>query len=120
MLIKSLDKCPEIIAGDQTTLRELLHPARDDVALRSSLAHARVQPGVWTLRHALSTVEIYYILRGQGIMEIDGEQREVTTGDAIYIPPHGKQRIFNSGTGILEFLCLVDPAWRAEHETVGE
>lgn len=53
-------------------------------------------------------------------MEIDGEQRPVGVGQAVYIPPGGKQRIRNTGAGDLEFLCIVDPAWRPEDERVLE
>jgi mannose-6-phosphate isomerase-like protein (cupin superfamily) len=120
MLAKSLESCPEIIAGDGTELRELLHSARDDVSCPFSLAHARLPVGSWSLLHALKTTEVYYILAGRGRMEIDGEQRDVEPGDTIYIPPQGRQRILSLGPQPLEFLCIVDPAWRAEDETVLE
>jgi len=118
MLVKPLGSSREITAGDGTTLRELLHPARDPAAVRYSLAHARLAVGKWSDLHTLTTTEVYYILSGRGLMEIDGEQREVKPGDAIYIPPRGKQRIRSLGPDDLEFLCIVDPAWRAEDERV--
>jgi len=120
MLVKSLESCMEFTAGDATRLRELLHPARDPAVMRYSLAHARLAGGVWSNLHVLTTSEVYYIIAGQGTMEIDGERCEVSAGDAIYIPPHGKQRIFSRGPEDLEFLCIVDPAWRAEDETILE
>lgn len=83
-----------------------------------SLAHARLAPGRWSDLHVLKGTEVYYILAGRGTIEIDGEQREVDPGDAIYIPPNGRQRIFSRGPDDLEFLCIVDPAWRAEDESV--
>jgi mannose-6-phosphate isomerase-like protein (cupin superfamily) len=118
MFVKSLADCPEIIAGDYTRLRELLHPARDAAKINYSLAHAKVAIGMWSALHALETSEVYYILRGYGIMEVDQEQRAVFPGEVIYIPPQAKQRIFATGPDELEFLCIVDPAWRAEDETV--
>jgi len=118
MLVISLDECAEFIAGDNTILREVLHPAKQDVALRYSLAHASVRPGEVSLPHRLATSEVYYILAGNGIMYIDGEQAEVGPGQTIYIPPHGVQAIHNTGDSDLKFLCIVDPAWRAEDEEV--
>ena len=118
MFVKSLDSCREFIGGDNTVLRELLHPDHDPVSLRYSLAHARLVAGKWSDLHRLTTSEVYYILSGRGRMEIDGEPRDVQPGDAIYIPPRAKQRILALGPEQLEFLCIVDPAWKAEDETV--
>jgi len=118
MLIKPLSSCAEFVAGDHTRLREMLHPNRDRVELRYSLAHAELEPQSWSSLHRLSHSEVYYILAGRGTMEIDGEHHEVGPGDTIYIPPQAAQRIFSHGPGTLEFLCIVDPAWRAEDEEV--
>ena len=118
MLIQKLNDCPEFIAGDGTQLRELLHPDKQDVVIHYSLAHAIVPPGQTSKLHALKTSEIYYILGGTGIMYIDDECQPVEPRDTIYIPPNAKQRIHNNGTEPLVFLCVVDPAWRKEDETV--
>ncbi len=118
MFIKDLKQCEEFIAGDDTILRELLHPDKADLDLRYSLAHARVKPGKASVPHKLSTSEVYYMLEGKGIMHIDDETREVHPHQAIYIPPHAVQYIENTGNGDLVFLCIVDPAWKIEDEEV--
>ncbi len=118
MLIRSLSACEEFIAGDNTILRELFHPDKQTIQLRYSLAHAIVKPGETSHLHSLATSEVYYILEGKGIMHIDDEQKEVIPGDAIYIPPHAKQCIHNHGDSDLIFICIVDPAWQKEDETV--
>lgn len=118
MLIRKLNDCEEFIAGDRTILRELLHPAKQPVDLRYSLARAIVNVGDTTQPHSLSTSEVYYILNGTGEMHISGETQAVESGDAIYIPPHAPQFITNTGTEPLIFICVVDPAWRKEDETV--
>jgi mannose-6-phosphate isomerase-like protein (cupin superfamily) len=118
MLVQKLSQCPEFVAGDATLLRELLHPDKQPIALRYSLAHAIVLPGQTSKPHALKTSEVYYILSGIGEMHIDTETQMVEAGDAIYIPPNAQQYIHNLGTEPLVFLCIVDPAWRAEDEIV--
>lgn len=118
MLVRSLSVCKKIIAGDGTELRELLHPDRQDIESRFSLAHAGLPPGTTSLLHVLKSSEVYYILKGRGRMEIDGEEKTVVPGDAVYIPPGGKQCIKSLGPENLEFLSLVDPAWKAEDEGV--
>ncbi|MGA7937213.1 MAG: cupin domain-containing protein [Kovacikia sp.] len=118
MLIRKLEACDEFVAGDGTLLRELLHPEKQSLELRYSLAHAIVPVGQTSIPHSLTTSEVYYILRGKGEMHIDGEAKTVEVGDAIYIPPNAKQFIHNSGTEALIFICIVDPAWRREDETI--
>ena len=118
MLIKDLQNCSEFIAGDNSILRELLHPDKADLKLGYSLAHATIKPGQTSQPHKLKTSEVYYILEGEGIMHIDNEMEHVHSGQAVYIPPNGKQYIQNTGNSALKFLCLVDPAWRIEDEEV--
>lgn len=118
MLIKKLKDCPEFIAGDGSLLRELLHPEKSDLKLRYSLAHGVVKPGRTTTLHRLKNSEVYYILEGEGVMHIGQESAKVRSGEVVYIPPRSEQCIQNTGKSELKFLCIVDPAWRAEDEEV--
>ena len=118
MFIRDLRTCEEFTAGDGCTLRELLHPDKADLALRYSLAHAVVRPGQTTQPHRLTTSEVYYVLEGRGVMHINDEAAELRPGQAVYIPPRAAQFIHNPGASDLVFLCIVDPAWRKEDETV--
>jgi len=118
MIVKDLRDCDPIISGDLTVLRELLHPDKDPVAVRYSLAHCRLGPGMKTLSHRLAAAEVYFILEGRGTMHVDREAREVLSGQAVYIPPGSPQFIENPGGSELVFLCLVDPAWRPEDEEI--
>jgi mannose-6-phosphate isomerase-like protein (cupin superfamily) len=118
MIIKSLASMTGFKAGDSSFLRELLHPGREPLDVGYSLAHAVVKPGQKTLPHRLKSAEVYYVLEGRGLMSIDGERAEVGPGQAVYIPPRTVQCIENTGPNDLEFLCIVDPAWRAGDEDV--
>ena len=93
-----------------------MNPANDDVAARYSLAHAKVKPGDVTFAHRLKSSEVYYILEGEGEMFVNDEKEKVSAGHVVYIPPNSVQRIENTGADDLAFLCIVDPAWRAEDE----
>ena len=77
MLIKRLKDCRETTAGDRTRLRELLHPARDAAAIGYSLAVAWLAPGKRSQAHALATAEVYYLIRGSGVMHVGDEAAEV-------------------------------------------
>ncbi|RYD37819.1 MAG: cupin domain-containing protein, partial [Verrucomicrobiaceae bacterium] len=71
---------------DGSTIRSLLDRANAPVA-NQSLAEATLPPDGATERHYHGvSEEFYYILEGTGLMEIDGDEREVSPGDAILIP----------------------------------
>ena len=115
-----LNDCEPFYAGDNTLLREILHPDKAPLNLRYSLAHAVVKPGLTSFLHSLKTSEVYYILQGEGMMHIDDENEKVKPGDTIYIPPKAMQFISNIGNSDLIFICIVDPAWRVEDEIILE
>lgn len=118
MHLKYLKDCREFTAGDDSILRELLHPEKTDLQIRYSLAHAKVRAGQKTKPHKLRSSEVYYITAGEGLMHIDDESIEVGPQCAVYIPPGSMQYIENTGNSNLKFLCIVDPAWRKEDEEV--
>ncbi len=120
MFVRSLWDCEEFVAADGSILRELLHPDKANLAIRYSLAHARVPPGTTTKPHRLTTAEVYCIIAGSGQMFIDDESAPVGPGCAVYIPPGTTQHIQNVADEELVFFCIVDPAWRRQDEEVFE
>ena len=118
MPIKKLTDCACFTAGDGCRLREILHPDKEDIAIRYSLAHATVQPGQRTAPHRLRTTEVYYVLSGRGEMVVDGKTANVGPDDTVVIPPDAVQCITNTGNHDLTFVCMVDPAWRVEDEEI--
>ena len=119
MLLRRLSEREEIVALDDTRVRELLNPKHDgmDLVLGYSLAHARLSGHQKSAPHRFKTAsEVYYILRGRGRMHIDEEIAEVGPGDTIYIPPMAVQFIENMGSEDLEFLCIVNPPWAPDAE----
>ena len=118
MFVRHLKDCDEFLAGDDSILRELLHPDKSALEVRYSLAHATVIAGQRTRPHRLESSEVYYIMAGEGLMHMDEEAVKVGPNCVIYIPPRTVQFIENTGSRDLEFLCIVDPAWRPEDEEV--
>lgn len=118
MFIRDLKDCLEITAGDNCKLRELFNPIKDTLNLSYSLAHAIVKPGDTTFVHKLKSSEVYYILQGEGLIYIEKENKQVHSGQVIYIPPEHSQRIKNTGKVDLIFLAIVDPAWKREDELI--
>lgn len=120
MIKVTLKERPEFLAGDHTVLRELLNPAKQEVVLRYSLAHGRLAAGKRSKRHSLSSSEVYYFLAGTGRLTVDMETCSVEAGSVVYVQPGGVQWLENTGTEDMEFLCMVDPAWKVEDETILE
>lgn len=119
MIIKDIRSCEYSRVMDETFLCELLHPDKEDKKLNInlSIAHAILGMEESSLPHKLKTsVEIYYILEGKGIMHIDNEAEEVQQGQIIYIPANSTQYIENIGNEELKFLCIVNPMWKEEDE----
>jgi len=118
MFIKDLNDCPVITAGDNTQLRVILHPDQDPLKLSYSFSHAVVKSGETTYEHLLTSSEVYYILQGEGIMHINNKDCPVKAQQAVFIPPESRQCITCTSQTDLVFLCIVDPPWKAEDETV--
>jgi mannose-6-phosphate isomerase-like protein (cupin superfamily) len=97
---------------DGSTIRSLLDRANAPVE-NQSLAEATLPAGAATERHyhRLSE-EFYYILKGGGRIEIDGEETDVAPGDAILIPAGAWHQIRARET--LRFLCCCAPPYSHE------
>lgn len=112
MEIRALADQRPFTTKDGSTIRSILDLANAPVE-KQSLAEATVPAGGATRRHHhRETEEFYFILGGTGVMELDGEEREVGEGDAILIPPGAWHRI--RATSDLRFLCCCAPPYRHE------
>ena len=59
-------------------------------------------------RHRIQE-QIYHILDGEGLMEIEGERTVVRKDDVIFIPPGVEHAIYNSGLVDLRFIVVTSP-----------
>jgi mannose-6-phosphate isomerase-like protein (cupin superfamily) len=82
-----------------------------------SLAEEILLPGQEVTPHRHRTIEeIYYVVEGQGLMTVGDEQREVSAGDAIFIPPNHRHTLKNTGTEPVKLLLVCGPAFFYEDE----
>ena len=65
-----------------------------------------IPPGASLLRHHHSQEEIYYVLSGEGNIEIDDNLHPITTGSAIFIPSNARHRTTNTGAVPLRFTFI--------------
>ncbi len=50
--------------------------------------------------------EVYIVLKGEGIITVDGEAVNVKEGSAVKIMPEASRTIENTSDGIFEFICV--------------
>jgi mannose-6-phosphate isomerase-like protein (cupin superfamily) len=59
-------------------------------------------------RHQLA-VEMFFILKGEGLASCDGKVVPIRSGDSVLVPPNGIHVLENTGSGRLYALCMMVP-----------
>lgn len=59
-------------------------------------------------RHKIQE-QVYHVLDGEGLMEMDGERTVVRKDDVIFIPPGVEHAIYNTGMVDLRFVVVTSP-----------
>lgn len=75
-----------------------------DFRISSYQPMAHVQPHTHKVQE-----QIYHILEGEGLMELDGERQVVRPGNVIFIPPGVEHAVYNTGTVDLIFFVITTP-----------
>jgi mannose-6-phosphate isomerase-like protein (cupin superfamily) len=106
MQIRNRERDAEpFVTKDGSTIREYFHSDRQ------SLAEASLEPGLATQRHYHArSEEIYLIVEGGGELEVDGDRRDVSAGDAILIRP-GAWHELTAGAEGVRLLCSCVPPY---------
>ncbi len=109
------------IQGDEgTKIKQYFHPHNTLNGINYSIAQFTLSPGKKSKLHKMSSSEIYYVLEGSGDLKIDEHIHHIEKDDSVYVPANSKQFIENTGSINLKFLCIVEPAWKAEDEILLE
>ncbi|MGB0084830.1 MAG: cupin domain-containing protein [Rhodomicrobiaceae bacterium] len=68
------------------------------------------QPMAYVEPHAHKVQEqVYHVLEGEGLIEIDGARKVVRGHDVIFLPPSARHSIQNTGLGDLTFIVVTTP-----------
>ena len=59
-------------------------------------------------RHRIQE-QVYHVLEGEALMEIEGERTVVRKDDVIFIPPGVEHAIYNTGLTDLRFIVVTSP-----------
>lgn len=111
MLIVNREQTAIIRTPHGSEIRPLIDRTNSPVN-ECSLAEELLPPGRRVTPHHHQVMEeIYYILEGAGLMEIGDEKREVSAGEAIYIPRGARHSLTNTGTDEMRILLVCGPAY---------
>ncbi|HYL80931.1 MAG TPA: cupin domain-containing protein [Candidatus Acidoferrum sp.] len=114
MEVVNRDRSLPFITKDRSEIRSILDRT-NSTASHQSLAEATIPIGEETEEHSHPrTEEIYYVLRGRGLMTLGDERREVGPGDGILIPPGTRHKIRNIADSALVILCCCAPPYSHE------
>ena len=116
MITKKIKEIEAFTGHEGTQIRQIFSPIETDNVIQYSIAHCTINPGNSSKPHTMKTSEMYYIIQGNGIMHVGGEQKLVKQNETIFVPPMSKQFLENNGQVDLVLLCIVDPAWKQEDE----
>lgn len=111
----------QAIEGDEGAgIKQYFDPHNTLNGISYSIAHVTLESGKETKLHSLTSSEVYYILEGSGTFVMDKDEFEIKRDDSVYVPPNTGQKIKNTGSSILKFLCIVEPAWTQDCEKILE
>jgi len=120
MSLRKNSEIDSIQGNEGTKIKQYFHPHNTLNGINYSLAQFILESGKKSKLHKMSSSEIFYILEGIGILHVDSESHHLEKDDSAYVPPNSKQFIENVGTNDLKFLCIVEPAWKADDEVLLE
>ena len=120
MSLKQNSKINFVKGDEGAKIKQYFHPQDTLDEIKYSLAQFTLSIGKKTKLHKIKSSEIYYILDGKGKLKINEKNFLLEKDDSAYVPPDSTQSIENIGAKELRFLCIVEPAWKAEDEDILE
>ncbi|GHT08945.1 hypothetical protein FACS1894139_19030 [Planctomycetales bacterium] len=118
MNLTNRETVPPFTTKDSSEIRELFNPRLTADCKNLSVAEATLAAGQATLPHRHPhSEEVYYFLRGEGELTVNGETRRVAANDTAHIPAGATHQCRNAGATPLAFLCFCAPPY-AHADTV--
>ncbi len=106
------DRFEGYVTLDGSFVRELIRPERSG-SRHLSVALAEVAPGQATHLHEHTTSEeVYYVLAGEGTVQVGSKTARVGASACILIPPRTAHRAQCTGNQPLKLLCVCSPPYQ--------
>jgi mannose-6-phosphate isomerase-like protein (cupin superfamily) len=113
MRISRRDELPAYVTRDGSEIREWVAPGTP--GRRQSLAEATVPAGSSTLAHFhRASEEVYLVTSGSGRMLLGEEERPISVGDCVVIPPGRVHRLWADAAEPLVVVCSCVPPYSHE------
>jgi mannose-6-phosphate isomerase-like protein (cupin superfamily) len=111
MRIVNRETAKQITSPHGTQITPLIDRSTSDIT-GCSLAEEIMPPGKAVKPHFHKThEEVYYLITGSGRMRVSDEWRDVSAGDAIYIPVNCVHSLVNTGDEDIRLVLVVGPAF---------
>ncbi|MFH2102278.1 MAG: cupin domain-containing protein [Chloroflexota bacterium] len=106
MTVKNINavEASTVKAGVDTTIQVLISSQEGP---NFAMRRFSIAPGGGMPNHTNLVEHEQYVLQGQARISIDGEEYDVKTGDAVFIPAGVPHWYENSGEEPFSFLCIV-------------
>lgn len=107
---------PQVRDSSQVESEVWDDPVRGDVSFRVLFSADRtptsslytgltaLAPGGWLALHRHPQSEVYHLVEGSGVVVLDGAERPVAAGSAVFIPGNAEPGLRNTGDGPLRFV----------------
>ena len=76
-----------------------------------SITWVDVEPGSRQAPHSHGPQQVYVITRGAGRMRVGDEERDLSEGQMVFIPPDTEHGIVNTGDETLTYISAATPAF---------
>ena len=108
MVVKNIKDIKTYVDHGAILEKDLLHKNSDKFLLWFRFfSLGIVKPGDTVEEHSHSFgEEIWYVLKGEGVMQIDGQERTVTKGDMVYVSFNETHCFTNTGTEDFEIIAV--------------
>lgn len=103
--------------GDKQVMKQILVGPKD--GFDGYLREFTLAPGANSPYHQHDWYHVVYIIEGSGFVKIDGSEHPILAGSAVHAPAGITHGFFNTGEGVMRFLCLVPPKGDAYGEADG-
>lgn len=80
-----------------------------------TMGYVKIDPQGSVPKHDHYQEEVYYIVAGNGTINLDGEISEASEGTAIYIPSNTSHELINTSDNEMIMMFVYSPAGTVEH-----
>ena len=114
MTIVKRDQVQPFCDDDGAIIRELAAPSNSALQ-RLSVAEIVIKAGGEASVHYHKEIEeVYHIVRGSGVMHLDGRPQQVGPGDTIIILPGTRHQLQNTGHSDLLMIVICSPPFSVQ------